>query len=89
MSIVGGEPGSQLLTVTDSHQTRIGDAQRHGFTSKRDQRATCPATTTSDKSDDDNNGLAIVAIVVGGVALLTAVGAIAAGRRRVPAAPRS
>jgi uncharacterized protein len=69
----GAEPEHPTPTVT----LTAGD-DGHGTT-----ETTAPADTTSDKSeDDDNNALAIVALVVGAVALVAAVGGIAAGRRR-------
>ena len=69
----GAEPEHPVPTVTLTEGE--GD---HGTTA-----TTVPAATTStDKSDDDSDTLAIVAIVVGGVALLAAIGAIVASRRR-------
>jgi len=69
----GAEPEHPAPTVTLTEGE--GD---HGTTS-----TTVPAgSTASEKSDDDSDTLAIVAIVVGGVALLAAIGAIAASRRK-------
>jgi uncharacterized protein YcnI len=69
----GTEPENPAPTVT----LTAGEGD-HATTS-----TTVPAAeTTTEKSDDDSDTLAIVAIVVGGVALLAALGAFAASRRR-------
>jgi len=69
----GAEPEHPVPTVT----LTAGEGD-HGTTA-----TTVPAgSPSSEKADDDSDTLAIVAIVVGGVALLAAIGAIVASRRR-------
>jgi uncharacterized protein YcnI len=76
----GEEPENPAPTVTLTE----GDGDDHGTATTEPHAAddTTDTAAEASDSDDDSNALAVVALVVGAVALVAAVGGIAAGRRR-------